>query len=248
MNTQDAVASKALETVVGVRRTADTSVALRLRYVGSPESSSDYADAVLVSNTALTLSVNGVADPNVGASGVLAFATYTTLGTLVDAINASGTWEAEIVAGLRSDSTGSSRLLARSTSTFRPYFSVNLAWDSSVTAGLDIAIEAQPADFSKALRADLYRVAFKRSRSLVNTNAGEATILTITEVTKDRSAVVRTIQVFNGADNTLLDTDSNGSMLPINAAWGNDILVRLTVAGGWVDTGAYLEAVGTRQG
>lgn len=248
MNTQDAVASKALETVIGVRRTADTSVALRIRYVGSPESSSDYADAVLVSATSLTLSVNGVADSNVGASGVLAFATYTTLGTLVDAINASGTWEAEIVAGLRSDSTGSSRLLARSTSTFRPYQSVSLPWDSSATSTLEIALEAQPADFSKALRADLYRVGFKRSRSLVNTGSGEATAVTITEVSKDRSTTVRTIQVFAGADNTLLDTDSNGSMLPIHAAWGNDILVRLTVAGGWSDTGAYLEAVGVRQG
>ena len=123
--------NKAVAKSVGARVVADGSVKLRIRCVAYPESSANYADAVLVSATSLTLSVNGVADSTVGSSGVLAFATYTTLGALVDAINLSANWEAEIVAGLRTDAVDGSELLARSTSVFRMFQEVSLYADSS---------------------------------------------------------------------------------------------------------------------
>lgn len=245
MNNTDAQTSKALETGVGVALVADQGVALRLRYVGSPESSPDYADAVLVSATSLTLSVSGVADDTVGASGVLLFATYTTLGTLVDAINLSANWEAEIVAGLRTDAVNGSEMLARSTSSFRPYVSVELKWDSSDggVLGVDYALESFPA-FSRSTVREQHRVSFERLLAYVNTGSAEVIQVYVYEVAKDRASALKTLAQFAVADDTALDTGEVD--FPIHAEWGNDILVRFRGTG-WVDTSAYLRVQGRRQ-
>jgi hypothetical protein len=245
MNHKEAQTSKALETGVGVALVADQGVSMRLRYVGSPQSAPDYADAVLVSATSLTLTVNGAADTTLENSGVLLFATYTTLGSLVDAINLSANWEAEIVAGLRTDAVNGSELLARSTSTFRPYTSVELKWDSSDNGvlGIDYALEVSPAFTRSTLKAQT-RVAFERLLALVNTSGGEAVQVYVYEVNKDRAAVVRTLAQFTATDNTALDTGEVD--FPIHAEWGNDILVRFRGTG-WVDSGAYLRVQGRRQ-
>ncbi len=246
MNHKEAQTSKALETGIGVALVADQGVALRLRYVGSPESSPDSADAVLVSATSLTLSVNGVADSTVGSAGVLAFATYTTLGLLVDAINLSANWEAEIVAGLRTDAVNGSEMLARSTSTFRPFQTVELKWDSSDggVGGIDYALESFP-EFSRSSVRGQHRVSFERLIALVNTGDSSATTIYVYEVEKDRASVVRTLAQFSATDNTQLDTGEVD--FPIHAEWGNDILVRFRNGGGWADSGAYLRVQGRRQ-
>lgn len=245
MNHKEALTSKALETGVGKALVADQGVALEIRYVGSPESSPDYADAVLVSATSLTLSVNGVADSTVGSSGVLAFATYTTLGLLVDAINLSANWEARIVAGLRSDAVNGSELLARSTATFRPYTTVELKWDSSDNGvlGIDVALEAVPG-FRRSNVTAQARVAFERLRAYVNTSAGETIQAYVYEVDKSRAAVVRTLAQYAVADDTAVDTGEVDA--PIHAEWGNDILVRFRGTG-WADASAYLRVEGRRQ-
>lgn len=245
MNHKEAQTSKALETGIGRRIVADQGVALEIRYVGSSQSSPDYADAVLVSATSLTLSVNGSADDTVGSSGVLAFATYTTLGLLVDAINLSANWEARIVAGLRTDAVNGSELLARSTSTFRPYTTVELKWDSSDNGvlGLDFALEAVPGFSRSALHAQA-RVAFERIIAYVNTSGGETIQAYVYEVAPDRASAIRTLKQFAVADDT--EKDSGEVDFPVHAEWGNDILVRFRGTG-WVDSGAYLEVEGRRQ-
>lgn len=245
MNHKEAQTSKALETGIGVALVADQGAALRLRYVGSPQSSPDYADAVLVSATSLTLSVNGSADTTVGASGVLAFATYTTLGLLVDAINLSANWEAKIVAGLRTDAVDGSEMLARSTSTFRPYTDVELKWDSSDggVLGVDYALECYP-EFNRSGVTAQRRVSFERLIAYVNTSGGESITAYVYEVAPDRAAVVRTLAQFAVADDTEKDTGEVD--FPIHAEWGNDILVRFRGTG-WVDSAAYLRVQGRRQ-
>lgn len=245
MNHKEAQTSKALETGVGVVLAADQGVALRLRYVGSPESSPDYADAVLVSATSLTLSVNGVVDSTIGSAGVLAFATYTTLGLLVDAINLSANWEAKIVAGLRTDAVNGSEMLARSTSTFRPWADVELKWDSSDggVLGVDYALESGEK-FPRSNSESQHRVAFERLLAYVNTGSAETIQVYVYEVAKDRSAVLRTLAQFAVADDTAFD--SGEVDFPIHAEWGNDILVRFRGTG-WVDSAAYLRVQGRRQ-
>lgn len=245
MDLYTAQLNKTLSKKISGRVVADGSVALRIRCVANPESSSNYADAVLVSATSLTLSINGAADSTVGATGVLAFATYTTLGALVDAINISSNWKAEIVAGLRSDSTGSSRLLARSTSTFRMYQDVELKWDSSAATGLDFVLE--PADaFASNDQYLAHRVSIKRLRALVNTSDASTTDIIAYEVPRNRASTLRTITTVTAADNTEKDTGAADEAF-FTAEYGNAILVRFANAGGWADSGAYLEVQGERE-
>lgn len=231
---------------IGGRVVADGTPKLRIRCVAYPESSKHYADAVVVSATSLTLSIDGSADTTVGASGVLAFATYTTLGTLVDAINLSSNWQAEIVAGLRTDAVNGSELLARSTSTFRMYQTINLYADSSDSGVYKVGFLLEPnepfSDFVTDLKA---RVGLVRHRSLVNTGSGEATSITAYELKPDKASAYKTLGTWAGADNT--EKDSGQTDLPIaQADFGNSILVEVTSTG-WVDSGAYLDVQGVRE-
>lgn len=255
MNRYDAQLNSALRKSIGRHVIQDQGVALRIRYVGSPQSSSDYADAVLVSATSLVLSVNGVADTSfAGGSGTLAFATYTTLGTLVDQINSSPNWEAKIVGGLRSDSTGSSNLLARSTSAFKPWTTVELYWDSSVYGFLTVLLEPGE-DFDSVVKANsvksqnksaqLHRVGFKRLICNDN-NGGTAMTAVVTELKPDHASTFRTLLSVAVADNTEKDTGLQNEP-KFHADFGNDLLIKFGVSGDFVDSSCYLSVEGTRE-
>lgn len=243
MNDRQALTARNVAKAIGRVLAADQGVALRIRYVGSPESSTDYADAVLVSATSLVLSVNGTGDSTVGSSGTLAFATYTTLGALVDAINLSDNWEAEIVAGLRSDAVNGSELLARSTSTFRPYQSVELTWDSSDGGVLGIDFLLEPADaFARPEQREAHRVGFRQLLAYVNTSGGQAINIYVYELKPDKAAVHRTLAQYSAVDDTALDSGLVEDVIA-HADYGNSILVRFRGTG-WVDSAAYLRVFG----
>jgi len=244
MDLKTAQINKAVAKAIGRRVVADEGVALRICCIAYPESSKHYADAIVVSATSLTLSIDGSADTTVGASGVLAFATYTTLGTLVDAINLSANWEAEIVAGLRSDAVNGSELLARSTSTFRMFQTLELKFDSSDGGVYGISFLLEPDlefDFNKSE----HRVGLKRVRWLSNTVSAEAVTLAVYELKKDKAVSQRTLLAGTAADNTEGDTGLIDDVL-VHADYGNSILVRITSTG-WADSGAYLQCEGIRE-
>lgn len=95
-----------------VRRVLDdTPIAIRLRYIGSGTVTSVVVDT----DQDVTLTTSD------GGTDEYLLATYTTMGSLVDAINADGIFEAVLIDALRTDSTGSSALVD----------------DSDVTAGTD---------------------------------------------------------------------------------------------------------------
>lgn len=231
---------------IGSRVVADGTVKLRIKCVAYPESTAHYADAVNVSATSLTLSIDGTADATVGTAGVLAYATYTTLGALVDAINLSANWKAEIVAGLRTDAINGSELLARSTSTFRMHQVVNIYADSSDSGVYKVGILLEPNEAFENVVTDLKgRVGLVRHRSLVNTGSGEATTITAYELKPDKASAYKTLGVWAGADNT--EKDSGQTDLPIvQADFGNSILIEVTSTG-WADSGAYLDVQGIRE-
>ncbi len=234
---------------IGRNVVADGTVKLRIRCVAYPESSAHYADAVVVSATSLTLTVDGAADKTLANDGVLLFATYTTLGTLADAINASANWEAEIVAGLRSDAVNGSELLARSTSTFRMYQEVSLYADSSDSGVYLIAYLLEPnkpfdtvhgLDSQQTYHGN--RVGLKRIRALVNTSDSGAADLSVYELKPDKAAILRTVYNSLPADNIEKDTGQTDNVF-IHADYGNSLLVVLSDAA-WQDSGAYLNVEG----
>jgi len=226
----------------GAALVQDQGVALRIRCVAYPESSPHYADAVNVAATSLTLSIDGAADATVGATGVLAYATYTTLGALVDAINASANWKAELVGALRSDSTGSSTLLARTTSTFKMFKDVNIYFDSSVIVHLDYLLEA-PAFSSRELRA-ITRVGLSRIIAK-NNNSGDALAVKVYEVDHAKSSSTLLAQ-FDVADDTEKDSGATDELL-LQSSYGKELLVRFIGATTLSDTNCYLRVFGERE-
>jgi len=252
MNTKEAQLNAVLAKAIGGALIQDEGVALRIRCVGYPESSKHYADAVVVAATSLTLSIDGTADSTVGASGVLLFATYTTLGTLVDAINLSANWEAEIVAGLRSDATDGSQLLARSTSTFRMSEEKSLYWDSSLHLSLDFLLESNlpfetvsKADSKKSQARSQHRVGFQRALCK-DDNSGDALTVKVYEVKPDKATAWKTLLNEAVTDATEKDTGAQYGTARFHSDFGNSLLVRFAGATTFSDTTCYLKVEGTR--
>lgn len=94
---------------VALQVETDTAVAIRLRYIGTGT----------VTSVTVTTATNIVLVTSDGGTDTYAFATYTTVGAVVDAINAAGIFEAKILDALRSQASASKLL------------------DGAITAGTD---------------------------------------------------------------------------------------------------------------
>lgn len=242
------------ETTIGKYVIADGTAKLRIRCVAYPESSAHYADAVVVSASSITLSVDGTADSTFGTAGVLDItaAAYNSLGEVVDAINASANWEAEIVAGLRSDAVNGSELLARSTSTFRMYEEVRIYADSSDSGVYRLGVLIEPGKPFETVHGldsqQTYhqnRVGINRIRALVNTSDAGAADLTVYELKPDKASALRTLANWLPADDTEKDTGAVDGAF-IQADYGNSLYVVLSDAA-WADSGAYVNVQAIRE-
>jgi len=85
----------------------DTPVAIRLRYIGTGT----------VTSVTVTTATNIVMVTSDGGTDTYTFAAYTTVGALVDAINADGIFEAKVLDSLRSYATASQFVTGAITST-----------------------------------------------------------------------------------------------------------------------------------
>lgn len=85
----------------------DTPVAIRMRYIGTGT----------ITSVTTTTATNIVMVTSDGGTDTYAFATYTTVGSLVDAINADGIFEARVLDTLRSKATASQFVTGAITST-----------------------------------------------------------------------------------------------------------------------------------
>lgn len=96
----------------GVARTVvdDTPIAIRLWYIGTGT----------VTSVTVTTATNIVMVTSDGGTDTYTFATYTTVGTLVDAINKDGIFHARVIDALRADATTASNFI-----------------DGAITAGAD---------------------------------------------------------------------------------------------------------------
>lgn len=230
------------------RVTTDTPVLIAIRYKGSQASAT-----VTVSSGDITLK-HGTAgaeavDSTVGASGVVADGTYTTLGAMVDAVNASSNWQAEIVDGLRAD-TSTNILLARSAYTLSPTRGevLGLLADTSVALCLTYRISARRLNFSrsqkKASQGGPFQSVIRQANGLVDITAGTIS-LRLYEVSADnRTATLLTAKALS--DNTAADLFTTLSAAGnVRSNFGSDLLVRLITTTDFADaTTNYLEVNG----
>lgn len=136
-----------LAPVYGANCLEDTTPALQIWYVGGNYTAGVLgAKCALTTGTGITLTVDygaGYTTPNatdqlgLQASGTVTFATYTTLGAFMDAINGSKSWRCKLVSALRADASVNKLLTIAAT--LIPATGLTLMWDgSSKTVGVAI--------------------------------------------------------------------------------------------------------------
>lgn len=193
----------------------DTAVALRLKYIGTGTVTS-------VTVTTATNIVNVTSD---GGTDTYAFSAYTTLGTLADAINADGIFEARILDGLRTDSTDSSELVnGAKTITSLGYY--DILSDTSVLKAISYR-----AAVDRGVRANRpaggHRVHVQEID--YNVNLG-ATLSNNVQVWEWDSVAKTETQVLTraAADATATQVNWASGEGMISSGWGNELLVRIT--------------------
>lgn len=218
---------------------ADSPIAMIVQYLGSSASATITVAAGDITFKQGTAGAEAV-DTTVGASGVVADGTYTTLGAMVDAINLSPNWHAELVDALRAD-VSTAALKALSEYTFSPKTEVvNLYVDTSAALTLTYRISARRTNVNKSSKGK--QAFFKAANALVNVVAGTLT-LNVYEITP-AGVIVNTLGTWPGTDNTDLAVSIASGQGELFGAVGNPLLVRYTCSADLPDTGAYLRVAG----
>jgi len=198
----------------------DGPIAIRLKYAGTGS----------VTSVTVTTATNLVLVTSDGSTETFAFATYTNMGLLADAINASAYWECKILDALRPDETGNSDFVTGAkTITALGYY--DLTVDTSVAQNSDnefiysyrctydrgVGSEAPKGSHSVKLSEAIYNV---------NVNGAEAGGFQIWEwdaSAKTETLVYTTVSV--DATKTTINFASGNSTL--DAGVGNDLIVRV---------------------
>lgn len=222
---------------------ADQSAAIGIMYKGTQPS----ATFTNVSATGITLKqgVAGseVADVTVGASanGVVDFATDTTIGAVVDRINQSPNWRAEVVDALRIDSVASSATLARSETTFAPVRTqvLPLFWDTSVFLSSSYLISARRLNFLK--KRGGFQAVVRDIKAFETVGSGTLTLF-IYDV-NPKTGVSTLMAQFAGTSGTELNP-TIGANTEYRSEFGHDLLIRYSGSAVFLDTGMYLRING----
>lgn len=193
MASRDSLATRELLRVGTINHIKDDlAVALRLRYIGTGTVTS----VIVTAATDITMITSD------GGTDAYLFATYTTLGALVDAINGDGIFEAKILDGLRADSTGSSTLKSATISpaTIDGITTWSVVTDTSVLKKISAgAVVDRGFSMGKAL-ADKKFLRLKKLSYNVNVSAAEASAV---KVTKRKGSTETTVASWTSVDATV---------------------------------------------
>lgn len=182
-----------------------------------------------------------------------AFATYTTLGAVVDAINADGYFKAMVLDALRSDASASTiKQVTYSAFTSelvgnQAHSVIDLVADTSATKSLTVRVTEQvvptlvvgtPSNWSGVKRPRITEIEYKGTLG----SGGEAAGLRVYEV-KGGTEVLRLSKTSISAADTQLYLNTPGLIGSlIDATPGNDLVVRLVDSVTMADAAAnYLE-------
>jgi hypothetical protein len=146
---------------VVVQKASDTSVALRLRYVGTGTVTSV---TTVTATSVVTISTAGTGYATEGTKTYL-FSAYATMGELADAINADGIFECKVLDVLRSDASDNNLLASALTDTNAIDEMGNATWDiftdTSAFFQLGVCLSAHRGfDAPKNRRVHLQEIAY----------------------------------------------------------------------------------------
>lgn len=237
MSSLDFVHQRALRAKGEVRQVgSDSPIAIRLRYKGTGS----------VTSVTTTTATNIVMVTSDGGTDTYAFATYTTIGALVDAINADAIFEAKVLDSVRSEATASQFV------------------DGAITAGTedgetyyDVLVDTDAADyfavrltydrgFDKPHKAN-HRVSLQEIVYSINLGTAAAGAVKVYEIQGTTETLrFSALSVDNGGtyDNTTINFASGEGKITAND--GNDIVVKIDDSGNLADNaGNLLRIIGT---
>jgi hypothetical protein len=223
-----------------VAQVPDSPIAIGIQYRGTQVSAT-----VTVSAGDITCKHGAAAaevvDTTVGAAGVVADQTYTTLGAMVDAINQSGNWRAEIIDGLRADvSTAALKTLSEHTMSPTRGEVLTLFTDTSAYLALTYRISARRDNWFVSQKGKVS--VFMQSRSLCDIGSGVLS-LNIYDVDQTSGTTVK-LASFTASDNTELSALIAGGVGELRSQVGHDLLVRFVGTGDFPDTTCYQSVAG----
>lgn len=211
-------------------------VAIRLKYTGSGT----------ITSVIVTTATNLVLTTSDGGAETFTFATYSNMGLLVDAINASNYWEALLLDAIRTDETTNSDFVT-GTKTVSSAGFYDLTIDTNVAQDTDneyiytyrCAFERNPG--SQKPKGS-HRVRLSEIIYNLNVNAAEAGGVRIYEwdnVAKTETLIYQRASV----DATQTTVNFASGQKTLDAGFGNDLIVRLRDATSITDDGANFMTV-----
>ncbi len=214
----------------------DTPVAIRLKYKGTGTVTSVTVDT----DQDITLVTSD------GGTEAFLLATYTTMGSLVDAINGSAYWEAKLLDALRADATSGSPFIDDALVSISSDGYYNALVDTSVVKAMTYR-----ATYDRGVGTNkpegAHRVRLREIVYSLNISAAAANGFRIYEW--DKSAKVET-QRYRKASVDVTETTVNfaSGQGRLDAGFGNDLIIRVIDGTSLTDaTGNFLECVFTRE-
>lgn len=218
---------------------ADTPVAIRLRYIGTG----------LVTSVTVTTATNIVTVSTEGTK-TYTFATYTTVGTLVGAINADGIFQAKVLDALNADVTTGSNFVTGAITAGTDANGV-VSWDVKVDTSVNLAVTATltgnrdwDTNWFNAEKVGQHRAVLQSIFYLADVNAASANSV---RVYRRRGTPGRTETQILGiasVDNTATTVSFASGVGFISGYDGDELVVRVQDATSISDTGLVLEAIG----
>lgn len=211
----------------------DTPVAIRLRYIGTGT----------VTSVTVTTGVNIVMITSDGGTDTYAFATYTTVGALVDKINSDGIFEAIVLDTLRADATVSQFVNGAITAASSE--EGFLVWDVTVdtSAALYFAAALTPSKrtFQKPSRG--HRVHVQELRYSINMGTAAVNSALLYERFLDGTEVTRLSMLSVDTTDTTITWASGQAK--ISGAEGSSFIFKVKDAAALGDAaGNYLQIAG----
>jgi hypothetical protein len=209
-------------------------VALRLKYKGTGT----------VTSVTVTTGTNIVLVTSDGGTDTYAFATFTTMGNLEDAINSDGIFEAKVLDALRQDLTSGSPLVdGAKTITTDGYY--DLCVDTNVTFSLTYRCAY---DRNVKKEAPVYNHRVKLNEFIYYATLGNASAndVQVWEYDREHNTETQVYQATSVSATVTTTRFANGKG-NICSGNGNDLIVRLIDNTSLADSGAFLQVNYTRE-
>lgn len=213
----------------------DTPVAFRLKYIGTGA----------VTSVTVTSATNIVIITTDGGTDTYTFATYTTVGAVVDAINADGIFEAKPLDALRSMNVDTNSELVNGAISSTTDADGTTVWDAKVdtSVALKISVALTPSyRFGSFVAPKGHCVHLREIVYLVNTGAAAVDSV---QVWTRKGATETQLMGILSVDNTLTTINWASGEASISGGTDEDIIVVFKDAATLADdTGNFVRVVG----